>query len=48
VDLDTLVGKLTVAVLVELTNSGHLDFLDFDFSENWRTFCSSNTSDCWL
>jgi hypothetical protein len=31
VDLDTLVGKFTVAVLVELANSGHPDFLAFKF-----------------
>ena len=31
VDLVTLVGKFTMAVLVELANSGHSDFLAFNF-----------------
>ena len=33
VDVDTLIGKFAVAVLVELTNGGHPVFLDFFFSE---------------
>ena len=31
VDLVTLVGKFTMAVLVELANIGHSDFLAFNF-----------------
>jgi hypothetical protein len=31
VDLNALVGKFTVAMLVELANSGHPDFLAFKF-----------------